>query len=108
MAGNFYEGSDAKLLIDVKALGFSQESDNYTIELYNNDRTYAFTQADVKKDDEGNFILPVVKNNNRIKLEAGSLIAVVTVRIPDEDFPGGYREEKAKPINLGPIMPLMK
>ena len=108
MAGNFYEGSDAKLLIDVKALGFSQKSDNYTIELYNNEDKYTFTQAEVKEDDEGNFILPVVKDNNRIKLKAGTLIAVVTVMIPDTDFPGNYREEKAKPINLGPIMPLMK
>jgi len=105
MVGDFYEGSDAKLLVDVKALGFDQEKDDYTIELFNNNDRRVFYKKDVKgPDSEGNYFLPVTKD----KLKAGSLIAVVTVKIPDEMFPNRIREEKAKPINLGPIKESIK
>lgn len=97
-----YEGSDVKLLIDIKAIGFDQSSGDaqYTIELYNNGKKKVYTQNSIRTDGEGNHFLPVKKTD----LEAGSLVAVVTVKIPDMDF-DGYREEKAKPINLGPILP---
>ena len=105
MAGEFYEGSDAKFLIDVKALGFDQEKDDYTVELVNNGVSKVYGKGSIKGPDEsGNYFLPVEKKD----LKAGSLIAIVTVKIPDVDFPNGYREEKAKPINLGPIKPIVK
>ena len=105
MAGDFFEGSDAKFLIDVKALGFDQEKDDYTVELVNNGISKVYDKNRIKGPDEsGNYFLPVEKKD----LKAGSLIAIVTVRIPDVDFPNGYREEKAKPINLGPIKPIVK
>ena len=105
MTGDFYEGSDAKFLIDVKALGFDQEKDDYTVELVNNGVSKIYYKSQIKGPDKsGNYFLPVEKKD----LKAGSLIAIVTVRIPDVDFPNSYREEKAKPINIGPIKPIVK
>lgn len=104
MARPIYEGSDVKLLIEVKAIGFNQSTDGYTIDLYNNDRKITFSQNNVITDSEGNHFLPVTKGN----LNAGSLYAVVTVRIPDADFAAGYREEVVAPINLGPVLPVLK
>lgn len=104
MARDIYEGSDAKLLIDIKATGFVQSGGLYKIDLYNNDNKITFTQDSIVEDSEGNCFLPVTKD----KLHAGPLFAVVTAKIPDSHFSSGYREEVARPINLGPVLPVMK
>ena len=96
---DFYEGSDAKLLIDLKAIGFNQADDNYIIEVHNNDDVLTFNQNDIRDDAEGNHFLPITRD----KLHAGSLVVVITVLIPDSHFPDGIRREKAKPIVLPPV-----
>ncbi len=96
MIGDFYEGSDLKLKIELEGMGFNQDSDHYTIDLYNNDRKLTYTERDIKDDREGNHYLPIQYD----QLESGSLVLVITAEVDDIDFPNGKRREVLKPINI--------
>lgn len=105
MIGDFYEGSDLKLSINIKGMGFDQSRDYYTIDLYNDSDKKTYTRDAVIPDRDGNYYLPIHYND----IHSGSLIAVITAYVPDIDFaPSGLRREVLKPINLGPIRKIGK
>lgn len=96
MIGDFYEGSDLKLKIELSGMEFDQSRDNYTIDLYNNDKKLTFTKQSMKHDGDGNYYLPIPYD----QIESGSLIIVITAEVDDTDFPNGKRREVLKPINV--------
>ena len=96
MIGDFYEGSDLKLKIELEGMEFNQASDYYKIDLYNNDKKLTYTRDDIRDDGEGNYYLPIPYN----QIESGSLIIVITAEVDDVDFPNGKRREVLKPINV--------
>lgn len=96
MIGDFYEGSDLKLKIELEGMEFNQASDYYKIDLYNNDKKLTYTRADMKDDGEGNYYLPIQYD----QIESGSLVLVITAEVEDVDFPNGKRREVLKPINI--------
>lgn len=95
-----YKDSDLKVLISLSGPDFDQATDRYNIELYNGSDKLTFNQNNVELGSDGNYYLMVSKD----RLHAGSLILVVTVILRDDDFPGGYREEKLRPVRLKPIL----
>ena len=100
MTGGFYEGSDLKLMLNISGMGFDQSEDTYTVTLYTGSKKLDFPSSKVKESDDGNYYLTVPKED----LEPGSLMLVVTARVKDEDFPGGYRTEVSRPIRLKPVL----
>ena len=89
-------------MFSVRGMGFDQDIDKYTVELYTGSKKLTFQSTDttsIKRDADGNFFLVVPGRN----LEPGSLMLIVHAWIKDEDF-GGYREEWSKPIRLKPVI----
>ncbi len=104
MIGDFYEGSDLKVKVNLRASGFNQSSDNYIIKLYNDDDELTFTQTDVKGDGNGNYFLPVPYD----AIHSGSLIVQPIAFVHDDDFPDSIRRIAGVPVNLGPIRKVKK
>ena len=102
MTGGFYEGSDIKLKVDVRGMGFDQSSNNYQIDIYNDNDKLTFTQNDMIGDGEGNYFLAIPYN----RVHSGSLVMVVTAFVPDTDF-GTVRRDVAKPIRLPNVIKIM-
>ena len=103
MAGDIIYPSDLKILFSVRGIGFDQDVDRYTVELYTGSKKLTFQSTDInhiKRDDDGNFFLVVPG----AELDPGSLMLFVRAQIRDEDFPGGYRTEVSKPIRLRPVV----
>lgn len=103
MAGDIIYPSDLKVMFSVRGIGFDQDADRYTVDLYTGSKKLTFQSTDsthIKRDDDGNFYLVVPGTS----LEPGSLMLVVSAQIRDEDFPGGYRAEVSKPIRLKPVV----
>ena len=104
MSNVYYKGTDIKVQVTVKASGFDQSSDAYTVDLYcgnNKVRTYSSTKAgDIVADGNGGFFIPLSTSG----LQSGVLTMVVTAYVPDMDFPNTHvRKEIAAPIKLGII-----
>ena len=97
----YYYGSDLKFQIAVSATGFSQDCDNYDIDIYSGDKHLSFNQDNVISSD-GKFYLPLPSS----ELRPGQLRMVITAYVPDTDFEGGVRKEKAVQ-NLGFIKELL-
>ena len=105
MTGDFYEGSDLKLQISLKGMGFDQAKDHYTIDLYNDNDKLSYTGDDVIKESDGSYYLPIRYDD----IHSGSLVVVITAFVEDADFqPDGLRREVLKPINIGPIRKVPK
>lgn len=103
MAGDIIYPSDLKVMFSVSGMGFDQEVDRYTVELYTGNKVLTFQHNDsrsIKKDEDGNFFLVVPGT----ELEPGSLMLVVHALIRDNDFPDGYRRESSKPVRLKPVV----
>ena len=103
--GDFYEGSDLKLQISLKGMGFDQSKDYYTIDLYNDADVLHYDKNNVRPDGEGNYYLPIAYDD----IHSGSLTVVITAFVEDADFPpDNLRREVLKPINIGPIKKISK
>lgn len=89
--GGLYIGDDAKLMVNINAEGFDQDTDNYTIDLYCGDSHISFTQEDVIIGSDGNHYLLVETSS----LTPGKMRMVVRAQIPDTDFPDGHRQQTA-------------
>ena len=102
MGSENYAGGDIKILVELTANGFDQDTGDYEMELYcgNNNPKY-FKKKDVKLSSDGNHYLFV----NTEGWEPGPMYLVVTAYTVDADAPNGRRKEKAV-VNLGPLRPL--
>lgn len=86
----YYIGSDLKFKIDITALGFDQNTDEYKIDLYCGGKKISYTNADIKTDEvSGDHYLLV----NTDKLTSGPMKIVVTACVQDEIFDSGVRRE---------------
>ena len=84
----YYIGTDLKFKIEITASGFNQGTDEYTIDLYSGTRQISVTQDDIVEDNGEYFLLVPTSS-----LKPGVLKMVVTAKVPDDDFPAGYRNE---------------
>lgn len=114
MKQEYFIGNDLKFRIDISATGFSMDSDNFTIDIYNGKNRHTLTKedlihvsdldADSGEDgiglDEGWYLLINTKD-----FVPGLVWMSVQASVPDDDFPSGYRSEVATaPLcNLKPI-----
>lgn len=99
--GRYYVGDDLKFQITITADGFDQESDPYTIDFYCGSAHLTYNQSNVVKS-KGNFYLFIPTEG----LAPGIMKMIISVQIPDSDFPDGYRTEISVQ-NLGPLKSAM-
>ena len=85
---SYYVGTDLKFKLDVAGAGFSQEADDYEVTLVCNGQRKTVPSEDIVIGDEM-FLLLV----DTTRFGNGLLSAVVTAKVPDDDFEAGYRRE---------------
>lgn len=84
----YYIGTDLKFKLEITASGFDQGTDEYTIDLYSGSKRITVTQDQIIDDGDGFYLLVPTS-----QLKPGVLKMVVTAKVPDGDFPSGYRNE---------------
>lgn len=86
----YYIGTDLKFKITITAEGFSQDSDDYKVELYCGNTQITINKEDIVKDPDTDDFYMMVETS---KLRPGMLRMVVTAFVPDDLFPSGVRKE---------------
>lgn len=99
--GRYFVGEDLKFKITLEADGFVQDEDDYTIEFICGTYTHTYTQDDIVKGADGCHYLLIPTVN----LTPGMMKMIITVFVPDGDFPDAVRKE-VESITLGPLKPV--
>lgn len=100
---NAFNTSDLKYLLEINAVGFSMDTDDFDVVLKRGSKTLIFNKADLVVEP-----YTVVENNITIEKNhyyvcfpsdyfgPGDVTVVITARVPDTDFEAGYRREVDK------------
>lgn len=86
----FY-GSEMKYLVEITSPGFSMQTDDFKIELKRGGNSKVFMKEDLVYR-EGNFYLCF----DTTDFGPGTLTAIMTAYVPDDDFEDGIRTEVFK------------
>ena len=86
---SYFVGTDLKFAIKITADGFSQDYDDYAITLVNGNKRINITKDEIVKGGNDEFYLLV----DTTQFQPGLIRAIITARVPDEDFPTGIRRE---------------
>ena len=87
-----YIGSELKYKVVIAAAGFDIDRDDFQIECICGSKKKLYQKKDILLDGQGNYYLAV----DTTGFKKGTLYAVTTMYIPDEDFPDGLRTEVDK------------
>lgn len=83
-------GTDLKFVISIEALGFSQERDEWSVSIMRGTTLIRRYAKEEMVDAGGGEFIMCVKTEF---LEVGDYDFVVTAKVPDGDFEGGFRNE---------------
>ena len=95
-----FNTSDRKYLLEVDAVGFDMETDDFDVVLKRGSKTLTFKKEDL-------VVEPYTVYENNISIEKhhyyvcfatdyfgpGDIIVIITAYVPDTDFEAGYRRE---------------
>lgn len=99
MAEQIWNGTEVKMRLTIEAPGFSMDNDDFTIVLKCGGHSLTFTKDDLVVDEHGNYIVCF----DTAPFGSGSVDAVITAYVPDDDFNDGTRTEVLKLTNIGRI-----
>ena len=85
----YYVGTDLKFALRINAQGFSQDEDDYDITLVCGNKKINITKDDIVRGEDNEHYLLV----DTSQFSPGLVRAIVTAKVPDEDFPTGVRRE---------------
>lgn len=100
---NAFNTSDRKYLLEINAIGFSMDTDNFDVVLKRGSKSLIFHKEDLVVE-----TYTVVENNITIDRNhyyvcfatdyfgPGDITVVITAYVPDTDFESGYRREVDK------------
>ena len=86
---SYYVGTDLKFKLEVKGAGFDQAKDDYDVTLVCNGHKETVSNDDIVIGDGNIFLLLV----DTTRFGNGMLSAVITAKVPDDDFDVGFRRE---------------
>lgn len=89
MKDSAFVGTKLKYAVNITASGFNIGQDNFEIDLFNGKNTLHFDKSDLPYDTNGQYYLCFDSE----KLGEGLVVAKVTAHVPDNDYPGGIRDE---------------
>ena len=96
--GRYFVGEDLKFKITLEADGFNQDTDGYQIEFICGSYVHTYTQNDIVKGIDSCHYLLIPTGN----LQPGMMKMIITVFVPDTDFPNSIRKE-VESVTLGPL-----
>lgn len=100
-----YIGTELKVKVTIEAGGFDMNRDNFTIDVKrknSNEIIRHFEKSDLLQIDNGGGWFMLLDSS---ELGTGTICAVVTAYVPDEDFKDGFRKEvqKVTLFNVTPV-----
>ena len=84
-----WEGTEEPFAIDIDCEGFDINEDDFEVTLVGDAGTVTFTKDDLLHDESGQWYVMVPT----ARLGAGLVSATITMVIPEELCPGGFRRE---------------
>lgn len=84
----YYIGTDLKFKIDIQAVGFDMDVNDYSIVLKCGNQRVAVSKSNVVTDGGDHYLLI-----DTTQFASGVLTLIVTANVTDSDFPGGVRRE---------------
>lgn len=97
-----YYGTELKFLLTITAEGFSMDDDDFTVTLRNGNRSLTLTKNDCIESGGDWYIV-----FNSKDIGVGTISAVITAHVPDNDFPDGIRDEVYVIDRLTKILPVL-
>ena len=82
-----FVGTKLKYAVNINAYGFDMAEDDFCIDLIRGKKSLHFDKDELVSDGDGHYNLCFDSND----LGEGLVIALVTIKVPDPDFPDGVR-----------------
>ena len=87
-----YVGTKLKYALTISAEGFNMENDDFDVLLKRGPNSMLLKKEDLVVDDNGQYYVCF----DSTPLGPGVVSAIITARVPDDDFPDGVRDEVFK------------